>query len=528
MIVLQTHSKTLDNFIKIRLIQFKIMTIEIMDTTLRDGEQTSKVAFSPSEKLNLAKILLEEVKVDRLEVASARISSGEYQGVQKIVSWAQANGHINKIEVLGFVDGGKSVAWIEKAGAKVMNLLCKGSKKHLTGQLKKSPEQHIQEIKQTIALAHSAGILVNVYLEDWSNGMRHSKDYVLELVQALQKEPILRFMLPDTLGVLNPSEIENYFSIMVQHFPELHFDCHTHNDYDLAVANVYGAVKAGAKGAHTTVNGLGERAGNAPLASVVAVLKDQLGIGCKVVESKLEKISRMVEAFAATRIPPNKPIVGENVFTQTCGVHADGDKKGNLYVSDLTPERFGRTRQYALGKTSGKASIQKNLEELGIELSHENMLKVTQRVVELGDKKEVITKEDLPYIISDVLGSEVIREQIKINNYFISHVHQLKPTATLRLDIKGKMYEETANGDGQYDAFMRALQHIYKGLNKEIPELMDYEVTIPPGGKTDALVETVITWSNGSVFKTRGLDSDQTSAAIQATMKMLNLVEMKG
>lgn len=501
------------------------MHVEIMDTTLRDGEQTSGVAFTPGEKLNLAKILLEEVKVDRIEVASARISEGEFEGVRKITSWAADKGMLNKIEVLGFVDGGKSLDWILDSGARVVNLLCKGSLNHLKGQLRKTPEQHINDIKNSIAYAQKLGIQVNVYLEDWSNGMRHSPEYVLQITEALSKEPIQRFMLPDTLGILSPEEITFFFRQMVESFPTLHFDCHTHNDYDLATANVLSAVRAGAKGAHTTVNGLGERAGNAPLGSVVSTLKDLAKTEIHIDETKLKKISRMVEAFTGMRIPTNEPIIGENVFTQTCGVHADGDKKGNLYVSELTPERFGRERKYALGKTSGKASIAKNLEELGIELSPESMAKVTHRVVELGDKKENITPEDLPYIISDVLGSEVIKEKIKIHNYYVCHVHNLKPTATLSIEINGEVYEASSNGDGQYDAFMKALKKIYKSLDRKIPKLLDYNVTIPPGGRTDALVETTITWSNGREFKTRGLDSDQASAAIKATIKMLNLIE---
>ena len=503
--------------------------IEIMDTTLRDGEQTSGVAFTSPEKLNISKMLLEEVNVDRIEIASARISAGEYEAVDTIIRWAKGHQYLDRIEILGFIDGKESLDWIHKSGAKVMNLLCKGSLNHLKEQLKKSPEAHIEGIRKSIHYARELGISVNIYLEDWSNGMNHSPDYVWFLLDSLKDEPINRFMLCDTLGILHPDQCYSFCHQTRERFPQLQFDIHTHNDYDLAVANTSAALNAGFNGAHTTVNGLGERAGNTPLSSVVAVINDLLNLKCSVEEKKLLKISKLVEVFSKIRVPWNKPVIGNHVFTQTCGVHADGDQKANLYHNDLMPERFARTRQYALGKTSGKANIMKNLEELGIELSPESMKKVTDRVVDLGDKKETITKEDLPYIIADVLGNGYeINSNIKIRNYYSSHAYGLKPSATLSIEIDGAVYEASSTGDGQYDAFMKALSSIYKKLGRKLPNLIDYEVAIPPGGKTDALVETVITWQNGtSEFKTRGLDPDQQTAAITATLKMLNVIEAK-
>lgn len=502
------------------------MYIEIMDTTLRDGEQTSGVSYTAAEKLNIAKMLLEEVKVDRIEVASARISDGEFEGASKIIKWASENNYLDRIEILGFVDENRSLDWINKAGGKVINLLCKGSLKHVQGQLRKTPEEHVSDIKKAIAHAQKLGINVNVYLEDWSNGMRNSQDYVFFLVNALKDEKIERFMLPDTLGVMNPDEAFNFVKLMVDKFPGKKFDLHAHNDYDLSVANCFAGVKAGVSGLHVTVNGLGERAGNTPLSSVVALLKDHLKVDFSVDETKLTSVSKLVEVFSGISVPKNKPVIGEHVFTQTCGVHADGDNKGGLYYNELLPERFGRTRKYALGKTSGNASIKKNLEELGIDLDPEALRKVTQRVVELGDKKENISTDDLPYIISDVLGRELLPEKIKIRNYYSSHVYNLKPVATLSIEIDNKVYEATSTGDGQYDAFMQAVKSIYDQLGKKLPQLVDYEISIPPGGRTDAFVETIITWElNEKQFKTRGFESDQQAAAITATLKMLNLIE---
>ncbi len=500
--------------------------IEIMDTTLRDGEQTSGVSFSAAEKLTIAQLLLEELNIDRIEIASARVSEGEFQAVKGITSWAEERGYINRIEVLSFVDGGVSIEWMKKAGAKVQNLLTKGSMNHLTHQLKKTPEQHFSEIGEIIALAKENNIETNVYLEDWSNGMRNSPEYVFQFLDFLATQPVKRILLPDTLGVLIPSQAFEFISKIRIRYPQIHFDFHAHNDYDLSVANVMEAIKAGINGLHVTVNGMGERAGNAPLESTVAVINDYLPeVSINIKETSLYTVSKLVETFTGYRIPANKPIVGDNVFTQTAGIHADGDNKNNLYFNDLLPERFGRKRKYALGKTSGKANIEKNLQELGLKLNQEDLKLVTQRIIELGDKKETVTKEDLPYIISDVLDSHTYQEKITIQSYVLMHSKGTRPSSTLSLNLDGEIIEEHAQGDGQFDAFMNALSKIYKSKKLTLPKLIDYAVRIPPGSSSDALCETIITWTNnGKEFKTRGLDSDQTVAAIIATQKMLNVV----
>ena len=505
------------------------MKITIMDTTLRDGEQTSGVSFTATEKLNIAKLLLEDLNVDRIEVASARVSEGEFKGANLILEWAKEHGHIEKVEVLGFIDGDISLKWIQNAGGKVNNLLMKGSLKHCQTQLRKTPEEHIADVKEVVRLAREMDIRMNIYFEDWSNGMRNSPEYMYQVLDALKDEPIERFMLPDTLGILNQQEVYDFCLDMISRYPALNFDFHAHNDYDLATANTFSAIKAGITGIHTTVNGLGERAGNVPLSSVIGVVKDHFKYDLSIKEERLYHVSKIVESFSGIRIPSNKPLIGENVFTQTSGIHADGDHKDDLYFNDLLPERFGRKRTYALGKMSGKTSILKNLEELGIELNKDEMRLVTERVIELGDKKEIITKEDLPYIISDVLRSKRVVEKIRIKNFQLSVARGLRSVATLAIEINCKVYEGTSSGDGQYDAFMKALWKIYDRLDKKHPVLTDYVVTIPPGGKTDALVQCAITWNyEGDLIKTRALDPDQTVAAIKCTTRMLNIIETNG
>ena len=462
-----------------------------------------------------------------MEIASARVSQGELECVRAVCEWARDAGSLGRVEVLGFCDDGKSIDWIKEAGATVINLLAKGSERHCRGQLGRTPSEHFADVLRNVTMAKQEGLDVNLYLEDWSNGMKDSKDYVFQMMDALCHVGIHRFMLPDTLGVLSPRETRQCVREMVERYPELHFDYHAHNDYDLAVANVLAAVEEGASGVHVTVNGLGERAGNASLASVVAVIADMSDAQVHVVEKSINSVSRMVESYSGMALAVNQPIVGENVFTQTAGVHADGDKKAGLYVNRLLPERFGRSREYALGKMSGKANIEQNLRMLGISLSEDDMRKVTLRINELGDKKEKVTIDDLPFIISDVLHHGIKDERIKLVSYMVSTAYGLHPQAVVKLEVDGKQYEESATGDGQYDAFVRAVRHIYRNaLGRTFPWLSNYQVTIPPGGRTDALVQTAISWLyEGKTYRTRGLDADQTEAAIKATIKMLNLLE---
>ncbi len=501
--------------------------IEIMDSTLRDGEQTSGVSFLPHEKLMIARMLMKDINVDRLEVASARVSDGEKDAVKMICRYAESVGMLDKVEVLGFVDGHLSLDWIHDCGCRHINLLAKGSLRHCRQQLGKTPDEHISDILRSLEYAEKLGIGVNLYLEDWSSGMSDSPDYIYHIMESMVQTPVKRFMLPDTLGITNPLQVIDFFRKMRRRYPDLHFDFHAHNDYDLAVSNSLAAVLCGAKGLHVTVNGLGERCGNAPLASVQVILRDQFEARTSIHEDKLNDISRLVEEYSGIAVAPNQPIVGDSVFTQVAGVHADGDNKDNLYCNPLVPERFGRSREYALGKTSGKANIALNLQMLGLELTPEQMAKVTQRITELGDRKEIVTQDDLPYIVNDVLKHTTPEDKVKLISYMVTSTYGLKPIASIKVEINGKQYAAESTGDGQYDAFVKALRKIYKTyLDRTFPILANYAVTIPPGGRTDALVQTVITWRNGGkIIRTRGLDADQTEAAIKATLRMLNIFE---
>lgn len=498
--------------------------VQILDTTLRDGEQTQGVSFSPDEKLNIAKALLELVRVDRIEVASARVSAGERDAVSQIVDWARGQGLVDRVEVLGFVDAGRSVDWIQQTGGQVLNLLAKGSERHCRGQLGKDLSQHATEVRETVSLARSKGLLVNLYLEDWSNGYRDNPGYVYELVERLADSGIGHFMLPDTLGVMTPESVLCAMGDMVRRFPGLAFDFHPHNDYGLATANVLAAAQAGAAAVHCTVNCLGERAGNASLAEVAVALHDHLGISPRIDETHLARVSELVEYFSGKRIADNAPIVGSDVFTQTAGIHADGDRKGQLYHTRLSPERFARRRNYALGKLAGKASLAKNLERLDISLSEENQRRVLARIVHLGDSKKSITAEDLPFIIAEVLESHDY-DHAELVACTLSSSLELESTASIKIRIEDETYTSAGSGNGGFDAFINALAKVVKRRGMALPRLLDYEVRIPKGGRTDALTECTITWSAESgELKTRGVHANQVFASIGATVRMLNIL----
>lgn len=504
-----------------------------MDTTLRDGEQISHGSFSPKWKMRIVKSLL-EAGADRVEVCSARGFSKKEQGMLKdVMAWAKESGHQEQIEVLAFVDGKKSVDWIGEADGKTINLLAKGSKFHCEEQLRQNVITHLQKISETVGYAVSLGMKVNLYLEDWSQGMMDSPGYVKKLLNGLSKLSIGRVMLCDTMGVLNPWTTEKFVRITRRWQPKMCYDFHGHNDYGSAVANSLAAVKAGAKGIHVTVNGLGERAGNAPLDEVALGIRDHLsGYFSSIKVSSLRDLSRDVALMSGRRIPPNKSISGSEVFSNTAGVHADGDLKKNLYAHRwLDPKDFGAKTRHPMGKLSGKSNILSNLERLGWKLPEAEVEAILLRVVQLADEGKAITLGDLPFIVASVLNRPelVVFEIVSVETRSRTAG---KAITKATIEYFGEKHKLEAEGDGGFDAFMNALSEwagSYSSLI--IPNLTDYIVDIPPGGKSSALVHTTIEWEvPGKMerFSTYGVHCDQVLAAIEAASLAVNLCNCNG
>lgn len=437
---------------------------------------------------------------------------------------------LRDVEVLGFVDHTKSVDWIYESGCRTMNLLTKGSEKQCKGQLKKTLEQHLEDIKKTVAYAHEKGMDVNVYLEDWSTGMLESPDYVIKMISILKDlKGIKRIMLPDTLGKLPAWKTKEFIEKVKDKFPEVHFDYHAHNDYGLAVANSLEALKACVNGIHTTVNGLGERAGNCQLSAIAVSAKDHLNIDLGLNEIKYRELSKLIEIASKIRVSPNTPIDGSNAFTQTAGVHADGDDKGEVYHTKLNEQRFGGDKKYAyaLGKQAGYKSVKLNLEAMGIEAENDVIRSLTNKVRKIGEQKANITQEDLYFLYLDEIGKSE-EQPFQVLDCRADVSFNGAKTGYIKVRLNGNEYEETGIGDGGYDAIMNALGKIVNKQNIPLPELADYDPRIPPGGGTSALVEAIIEWKNGyGTFRTTGIDPDQTIAAVKATEKMVNIVLLR-
>ncbi|MBN1412287.1 MAG: hypothetical protein JW969_15685 [Spirochaetales bacterium] len=502
------------------------VTCEIMDTTLRDGEQMKDVTFSPSQKELIAHELL-KIGVHRIEIASAHAVEQDRDAIERICKVAKEMNRLEAVEILGFVDNEKSVNWIKSLGIRTVNFLAKGSEEHCRKQLNKTPERHFNDLKKAIAYANEQGLGVNVYLEDWSNGEKYSPGYVDDIIKMLTGLNIKRIMLPDTLGILNFWEVESFVSRRIGEFPGIHFDFHAHNDLGMSTANSIAAIKAGVHGIHVTLNRLGERAGNASLYEIVADAKLCLDMDLGIDMTQFFKLKQIIEHTSRIRLQPHEPFIGENAIIHTAGIHAHGDKMGSVYKS-IAAELMGKKMSYGLGKQSGKSTIEMNLLEMGMEkVSPEIIDAVTKKIRELGGLGKVVTQEDLYLLVMSLTETKEgagklpftfleVKADVSMNGARIGYV---------KIHLNDEIFEETAMGDGGYDAIMNALNKCLGKKNIKLPELADYRPRIPPGGQTGAIVETFIDWKGEKgLFSTVGIDTDQTIAAIKATEKMVNLV----
>jgi len=481
----------------------------ILDTTLRDGEQTPGLSLTPEKKLMIAR-KLDEVGVNIIEAGSACTSAGERAAIKVI-----ANEGL-KAEIASFAR--ILPADVQAALDADVNRVClvaPTSDLHISQKLKKTREQVLELTAKCIELAKSGGAKTELLAED---GSRTATGELLVHFSNGISAGADRVCVCDTVGVLNPEATSEMFTALVKKL-KVPVAFHGHNDFGLAVANSLAAYRAGAGELHCTVNGLGERAGNAPLEEIALVLNYFYGV--KTIElTKLYELSRLVETLTGIRSGNNKPLVGANAFTHESGIHVDGILKCASTYEPVSPEMIGRVRRFSFGKHSGRQGLKLRAKELGVELNEEQLAKVAEKVKELGDKGREVSDAELQVILMDVLGSPN-KPRIRLDEMVAVTGSSVVPTASVKVTMNDITYTMSGTGDGPVDAALNAIEAIVgnKGIS-----LSEYAVDAITGG-SDALVHVRVKLKMGDKeVSSASAGTDIVVTSVQAVLKGINLL----
>jgi D-citramalate synthase len=483
--------------------------VKVFDTTLRDGEQTPGVSLAPEQKVQIAK-QLDVLGVDIIEAGTAIISEGEQRGI-KAIAKEGLNADICSFARLLKGDIDAAI----KCDVDVVNLVAPVSDAHIKKKLKMDREGLIKKTIEMAEYVKAHGLTVEISSEDASRAdLAFLKTFFSELSTVVD-----RLCFCDTVGVLYPERTKEIIQVLCAVGTPVSIHCH--NDFGLATANTIAAVEAGAECVHVTVNGLGERAGNASLEEVVTALELLYGMQTKIVKEKLYETSRLVRNLTKMPLAPNKPLMGDNAFTHESGMHVHGTMADTSLYEPIKPAIIGRTRRFALGKHTGKASVKRVLEEMGITADDEQMQKMLTKVKELGDKGKMVTDSDFQAIVDDVLSIER-EEKIKLIDLSLVSGRNVYPTASLRLEIDGEEIVEAGVGVGPVDAAINALRKALAGMEMDDLRLEEYHVDAITGG-TDALVNVVVKISRGDKMITAsGVSEDIVMASVYALVNGVN------
>ena len=486
--------------------------IRIFDTTLRDGEQTPGASLTSENKIALAK-QLDILGVDVVEAGFAGASEGELATIKAI---AEAG---LKAEVCSFARGVKrDVDAVAESGADSVFLVIPSSDLHIQHKLKKTREDVVNLTREMVKYAKKRGLIVELGLED---STRADFGFLKTMIEAGVSVGMDRMTPCDTVGVLTPEKTTAFYSELKQAFPDVRFGVHCHDDFGMAVANTIAALKAGAEEAHVTVNGLGERAGNAAIEEVVVSLKLLYNVGTSVKPEKLYDTSLMFSRLTGIPVQPNKAIVGENAFVHEAGIHTHAILADPLTYEPIPPETVGRTRRLAVGKLAGSRGIGAVLKEIGINPTDAQLNEIFQRVKAVGDKGKRITDSDLRAVAESVMGLPSVRA-IKLEELTVVTGDKVTPTASIRLNLNGNTLIEAATGNGPVDAAMQAVRKAVSAV--EPIRLDEYHVNAITGG-TNALVEVIVRLRKGDKTATAmGAHSDIVMASVEAMLNGMNVL----
>ena len=495
--------------------------IRIFDTTLRDGEQSPGASMNLDEKIRLAR-QLERLNVDVIEAGFPSSSPGDFESVKRISQ------EIRGPQIAGLsrtTPGDIDRAWeaLRYAQNPLLHIFIATSDIHLQHKLRKSREEVMEEAGRAVAYAKRFTGQVEFSAED---ATRSDPDYLARVVQAAIDAGATIVNIPDTVGYTTPTEYGKLIASLRQRVPNIQkavLSVHCHNDLGMAVANSLAAVENGARQVECTVNGIGERAGNASMEEIVMALKtrrDFFSYDVGVVTEQIYPTSRLLSSITGILVPPNKAIVGANAFAHEAGIHQDGVLKEKITYEIMRPESVGISQStLVLGKHSGRHAFRERIKTLGYELNEGHLNQAFQRFKEVADKKKQVFDEDLEAIIAD----EILRipDLYKLVNLNVVSGSVIVPTATVQIEIAGKLYQEGGFGDGPVDAAYKTIAKITKTKS----HLLKFSVNAITGG-TDAQGEVMVILEEGGIRVTgQGAHTDIILAAAKAYVNGLNKLE---
>ena len=486
--------------------------IRIFDTTLRDGEQTPGVSLTPDKKLVIAE-QLDKLGVDIIEAGFAAVSEGEMEAVRLIAKQGF------KAEVCSFARGvKKDIDAVLESGANSVFLVIPVSDMHIHHKLKKPKEAMLKLTEEHVQYAKDHGLVVELGPED---ATRSDMTFLKKMIATSVSAGANRVTPCDTVGVLTPEKTYEFYSELKKAFPDVPLGAHCHDDFGMAVANSMAALRAGAEEVHVTVNGLGERAGNAALEEVLVSLKLLYNVETAVRTEHLYDTSFLVSRVTGILVQPNKAIVGENAFVHESGIHTHAILAEPLTYEPIPPELVGRKRRLAVGKHAGSRGIEAALREMGLQASEDQLNDIFLRVKTLGDKGKRVTDADLQAVAESVMGLPSVRA-IKLEELTVVTGDKVTPTASVRLHLNGKLLTEAATGIGPVDAAIHAIRKAVSAV--EPIRLEEYHVNAITGG-TDALVEVIVRLRKGDRIATAmGAHGDIVMASVEAMLSGMNVL----
>jgi len=483
--------------------------ILLLDTTLRDGEQTPGVSLTPEKKLRIA-LKLDELGVDFIEAGFAAASKGEFEALKLISEQGL------RADVYSFSRCVKSdIDSAADAGVDGVALTIPTSDLHLKYKLNKDRGFVLERTEECVEYAKTRGLTVEFLAED---GSRSDIDFLEKVFKKAVECGADRVCLCDTVGVLTSEKTAE----MVRRLSDsvtVPLAVHCHNDFGLAVSNSITALKNGAQEVHVTVNGLGERAGNAALEELVVALTVLYGCKLNVKTKLLYETSRLVARLTGIFLQPNKAIVGDNAFTHESGIHTHGVLSHPATYEPISPELVGASRRIAVGKHAGSHGVEAVLRSMGLEVSKEQLTEILRRVKALGDRGKQVTEADLQAIAEAVLGLPRVRP-IMLEELTVVTGNRVTPMASVRLSLNGRSITEAATGVGPVDAAINAIRKAVSAV--EPVQLEEYHVKAITGG-TDAVVEVMVRLRRGDrVVTAMGARGDIVMASVEAVLSGMN------